>query len=51
LVSNGSTYAACHQAKDELSLIPQMAQWKPWIFDHKITVTEEGVAPPVEKTA
>ena len=38
------------QAKDELSLIPQMAEWKPWVMPegHKIEIVEEGVAPPKE---
>lgn len=39
------------QAKDELGLIPRMAEWKPWIFDHKIEIKMDGAPPPPEKKA
>mmetsp|Transcript_39118 Transcript_39118/g.96894 ORF Transcript_39118/g.96894 Transcript_39118/m.96894 type:complete len:130 (-) Transcript_39118:317-706(-) len=31
------------QAKNELGLIPQMAEWKPWVFSHTIEIKEEMV--------
>ena len=48
-IASGQIEELVAQAKDELALMPHMAEWKPWVFDHKIEIVEEGVAPPAEK--
>lgn len=50
-IGSGQIEELIKQAKDELKLIPKMAEWKPWVFDHTIEIKEEGIHPVPEKTA
>ena len=44
-IASGQIEELVIQAKDELSIIPKMAEWKPWEFSHEIDVKEEGGDP------
>jgi NADH dehydrogenase (ubiquinone) 1 alpha subcomplex subunit 5 len=40
-IGSGQLEELVAQAKDELGLIPKMAEWKPWVFDHTIKIHDE----------
>ena len=40
-IGSGQLEELVAQAKDELGLIPKMADWKPWVFDHTIKIHDE----------
>ena len=49
-IGSGQLEELVAQAKDELGLIPKMAEWKPWVFDHTIKIhDEEAPAKEAEK--
>lgn len=38
MIRCGQIEELVNQAKDEIKLIPMMAEWKPWEFDHTIQI-------------
>ena len=48
-IGSGQLEELVAQAKDELGLIPKMAEWKPWVFDHTIKIHDEEAPPAKEE--
>ena len=40
-IGSGQLEELVAQARYELGLIPKMAEWKPWVFDHTIKIQDE----------